>query len=118
MFNIAGKNSAIVEYDPRKIRDVEFDLSIVESTSTPAYRAISNDMLMQLWQAQAISVEQLLEHGDFPFADELLQSIKSQREQLEQGQMPDGLSPELAQQVLQRANMQAAQKAHQMLMAA
>ena len=118
VFNIAGKNSAIVEYDPRKIRDVEFDLSIVESTSTPAYRAISNDMLMQLWQAQAISVEQLLEHGDFPFADELLQSIKSQREQLEQGQMPDGLSPELAQQVLQRANMQAAQKAHQMLMAA
>ena len=108
VFNIAGKNSAIVEYD----------LSIVESTSTPAYRAISNDMLMQLWQAQAISVEQLLEHGDFPFADELLQSIKSQREQLEQGQMPDGLSPELAQQVLQRANMQAAQKAHQMLMAA
>ena len=66
-------------YDPRKIRDVEFDLSIVESTATPAYRALTNDMLMQLWQAKAISVEQLLEHGDFPFADELLQSIKSQR---------------------------------------
>ena len=29
---------------------------------------------MQLYQSQAISVEQLLEHGDFPFADELLQS--------------------------------------------
>jgi hypothetical protein len=47
-----------------------------------------------------------------------LQSIKSQREQLEQGQMPEGISPELAQQVQQGANMQAAQKAHQMLMAA
>lgn len=118
VFNIAGKNSAIVEYDPRKIRDVEFDLSIVESTSTPAYRAIANDILMKLFEVQAISVEQLLEHGDFPFADKLLQSIKSQREQLEKGQMPDGLSPELAQQVQQGANMQAAQKAHQMLMAA
>ena len=115
---ISGKNSAIVEYDPRKIRDVEFDLSIVESTSTPAYRAIANDILMKLFEVQAISVEQLLEHGDFPFADKLLQSIKSQREQLEKGQMPDGLSPELAQQVQQGANMQAAQKAHQMLMAA
>lgn len=117
VFNIAGKNSAIVEYDPRKIRDVEFDLSIVESTSTPAYRAIVNDMLMELWKAQAISVEQLLEHGDFPFADGLLQSIKSQREQLEQGQMPEGLSPELAQQAQQGANMQAAQQAQRMLAA-
>lgn len=118
VFNIAGKNSAIVEYDPRKIRDVEFDLSIVESTATPAYRAMANDMLMQLWQAQAISVEQLLEHGDFPFADDLLQSIKSQREQLEQGRMPDGLSPELAQQAQQGANMEAVQQAENMLRAA
>lgn len=115
VFNIAGKNSAIVEYDPKKIRDVEFDISIVESTATPAYRAMANDMLMQLWQSQAISVEQLLEHGDFPFADELLQSIKSQREQLKQGQMPDGLSPELAQQAQQGANMEAVQQAQQML---
>lgn len=115
VFNIAGKNSAIVEYDPRKIRDVEFDLSIVESTTTPAYRALANDILMQLWQAQAISVEQLLEHGDFPFADELLQSIKSQREQLEQGQVPEGLSPEFAQQARQNADMQAARRAEQMM---
>lgn len=115
VFNIVGKNSTIVEYDPRKIRDVEFDLSIVESTATPAYRALTNDMLMQLWQAKAISVEQLLEHGEFPFADELLQSIKSQREQLEQGQVPDGMSPELAQQVQQGANMQAVNQAQQMM---
>ena len=117
VFNISGKGASIVEYDPKKIRDVEFDLSIVESTSTPQYRAIANDMLMQLWQAKAISVEQLLEHGDFPFADNLLQSIKSQREQLEQGQVPDGLSPELMQQAQQGANMHAIQQAQQMLAA-
>ena len=116
VFNIAGRNATIVEYDPKKIRDVEFDLSIVESTATPAYRAIQNDMLMELWKANAISVEQLLEHGDFPFADELLQSIKSQREQLEQGQVPDGLSPELARQVQQNANANATRQAQRMLM--
>lgn len=115
VFNIAGRNSALVEYDPVKIRDVEFDLSIVESTNTPAYRAIANDMLMELWKSQAISVEQLLAHGDFPFADELLQSIKSQREQLEQGVQPEGLSPELMKQVQQGANMDAVQQAQQML---
>ena len=110
VFNIAGRSGAQIEYDPKKIRDVEFDLSITESTTTPAYRHLANDMLMQLWQAQAISVEQLLEHGDFPFADELLQSIKSQKEQLEQGKMPDGLSPELMAQAQQGANMQAVNK--------
>lgn len=115
VFNIAGKSGAQIEYDPKKIRDVEFDLSITESTSTPAYRHLANDMLMQLWQAQAISVEQLLEHGDFPFADELLQSIKSQKEQLAQGKIPDGLSPQLMQQVQQEAQQQSNPKAQQML---
>ncbi len=117
VFNIVGKNSTIVEYDPKKIRDVEFDLSIVESTATPAYRALSNDILMKLFEMKAISVEQLLENGEFPFADNLLQSIKSQREQLEQGQMPDGISPELIQQAQQGANMAAVAQAQQMLAA-
>lgn len=112
VFNIAGKSGAQIEYDPKKIRDVEFDLSITESTSTPAYRHLANDMLMQLYQSQAISVEQLLEHGDFPFADELLQSIKSQKEQLEQGKVPDGLSPQLLQQVEQGVNIDAVNQLH------
>lgn len=112
VFNIAGRSGAQIEYDPKKIRDVEFDLSITESTSTPAYRHLANDMLMQLYQSQAISVEQLLEHGDFPFADELLQSIKSQKEQLAQGRAPDGLSPQLLQQAQQNANMEAVNQLH------
>lgn len=113
VFNIAGKTGAQIEYDPKKIRDVEFDLSITESTTTPAYRQLANDVLMQLWQANAISVEQLLEHGNFPFADELLQSIQSQKEQLQQGQTPQGVSPEIMQQAQQGANMQAVNQLHQ-----
>jgi hypothetical protein len=113
VFNIAGKNGAQIEYDPQKIRDVEFDLSISESTTTPAYRMLANDFLMQLWQAQAISVEQLLEYGNFPFADELLQSLQSQKEQLEQGQAPDGVSPALLKQAQQGANMDAVAQLHQ-----
>ena len=117
VFNIAGKAGAQIEYDPKKIRDVEFDLSITESTSTPAYRQLANDVLMQLWQANAISVEQLLEHGNFPFADELLQSIQSQKEQLQQGQTPQGVSPEIMQQAQQGANMQAVNLLHQAIAA-
>lgn len=99
VFNIAGRAGSEVEYDPQKIRDVEFDLSIVPSTVTPAYRAMANDFLMQLWQRQAISLEQLLQAGNFPFADELLQSLQSQKEQIAAGEMPDGVSPQLAAEV-------------------
>lgn len=113
VFNIAGRVGTQIEYDPRKIRDVEFDLSIVPSTATPAYRAMANDFLMQLWQSQAISLEQLLQAGNFPFADELLQSIQSQKEQLEAGQVPEGVSPQLMAQVQQGANMDAVKQLSQ-----
>lgn len=115
VFNIAGKSGAQIEYDPKKIRDVEFDMSITESTTTPVYRQLANDILLQLWQAKAITVEQLLEHGEFPFADELLQSIKAQKEQLAQGQIPDNLPPQLMQQVQQGVNMQAVNQLHNAL---
>ena len=115
VFNIAGKSGAQIEYDPKKIRDIEFDLSIIESTSTPAYRMMANDFLMEIWRSQQISLQQLLEHGDFPFADELLQSLKSQQEQLENGQTPEGVSPEIMQQAQQGANMEAVNKAYGML---
>jgi hypothetical protein len=72
---------------------------VVESQLTPVYRMMCNDFLMQIWQANQISLEQLLENGSFPFADELLQSIKSQKEQMEQGQPVQPLSPQLQQHV-------------------
>lgn len=115
VFNIAGKSGALIEYEPNKIRDVEFDLSIVESTSTPAYRQMANEFLMQIWQSGQITLQQLLEHGDFPFADELLQSLQSQQEQMQNGQQPQGLSPELQQQVQQGVDMNAVNRAYNML---
>ena len=117
VFNIAGKSGAQVTYDPKKIRDVEFDLSIVESTTTPAYRQMANDFLMEIWRTGQISLTQLLEHGDFPFADELIQSLKSQQQAVENGETPEGLSPQLQQQIQQQAaaNPQAMQMAEKML---
>lgn len=106
-YNIAGRSATQVEYDPDKIRDTEFDLSIVESTSTPVFRQMGNDYLIQFWQSGQINLQQLLEVGDFPFADQLLQSIQSQQEQIQEGQTPQGISPELKQQAQQGTNMDA-----------
>lgn len=114
--NIAGKGSAIV-YDPEKVKDVDYDISIQETQDTPVYRAVANDFLMEIWKAGQISLEQLLEFGNFPFADQLLQSIQSQKEAIQNGQTPEGLSPQLQQQVQQQAaaNPQAVAQAQQAL---
>ena len=81
--NIIGKNSTpnSMFYDPNKVRNAEFDLSITESTSSLAYRMIMNDFLMQLFGQGQITLNELLENGAFPFADKLLQAVKSRQEQ-------------------------------------
>jgi hypothetical protein len=109
---IAGEAGISAMKDPQKIQDIEFDLSIVESTSTPTYRAMTNDLLLEIWRSGQISLQQMLEVGSFPFADALLQSLQSQEQQIEKGQAPQGISPELMQQAQQGANMQAVQQGY------
>ena len=115
-FNIAGEYGRPIE-DPERIRDVEWDISIVESTSTPAYRQTMNDYLLQFWQAGQLTLIQLLEHGDFPFADALIQDLQSQQQQMAQGQVPQGIDPKLLQQSQQGTDMNAVNQAYQMLRA-
>lgn len=116
--NIAGQNYAgIKEYDPEKARDIEFDLSIKESVSTPTHRMLANDMLLQFWQAGAISIEQLLQVGEFPFADQLLQSIGAAKETAQETGAPAQVEIPQAtrQQITGLANQQAVSKAQAML---
>lgn len=81
IIRIVGRNG-YVQWDPETMGGVEFDISISENYDTPVYRALSNELLLQLLNAKQISIEQMLEVGNFPFADQLLQLIQSQKEQL------------------------------------
>lgn len=89
-FKIAGKRSKEVVFDRSTIGETEFDLSITESTMTQEYRQVANQFLMQIWQSGQINLEQLLQTGDFPFADELLQSVQSMKEQMQAQQQVQG----------------------------
>ncbi len=82
---IAGR-SARVFYDPEIMGGVDFDLAITESYDTPVYRALNNELLLQLLNSQQITLEQMLQVGAFPFGDRLLQLILSQRQELERRQ--------------------------------
>lgn len=96
IIRIAGR-SAIVRYDPEIMGGVDFDLSIAEGYDTPVYRAINNEFLMQLMNAKQISLEQMLQAGDFPFADQLLQLIQSAQAQMQQQQDALKQTPEYQQ---------------------
>ncbi len=70
-------------YRAEQVRNIDFKLSISESATSPTYRAISNNLLMQLFQMQAIDVKALLENGNFPNADKILQSVKKREEEMQ-----------------------------------
>lgn len=76
-----GRREGVL-YDPHEVRHAELDLNIVESTSTPVYRVVMDDFLMQIFQTGQIGVEELLENCSFPFADRLLQSIRSRGQEM------------------------------------
>lgn len=100
VYDIVGRTAKGVPVDPKKVLTCEVDISVSPSKKTPVYRAMANDFYMTLFEKEAIDVEQLLESvSDIPYADELLQSIRSQRERVQQGQVPEGVSPELIQKV-------------------
>lgn len=69
-----------------EIRHLEFDLSVIESTDTPAYRAVSDDILMQFFTQGAITLEDLLQFGSFPFADKLLQKVQARNIEMQAAQ--------------------------------
>jgi hypothetical protein len=110
--NVTGKsaNGGYVVYTPEKVRNAEFDLSILESNSTPAYRLIMNEFLMQLFQAGQITLNELLENGAFPFADQLLQAVKARQQEATAPGMAGSDStaalqnPQIQQQLMQQAN--------------
>lgn len=104
-----------VKITPQRVRNVETDIRVIESASSPNVKNYANQFLMQIWAAGQITLEQLLENGSFPFADKLLQSIQSQAQQMQQGQAVQGLDPALMEQVQQGVDMNAVNRAYEML---
>lgn len=90
-------------YDPEKIRDVDFDNTIAKGIDTPSYRVVVDDILWKMLEGRFISAEMFLEHCSYPFADKILQGMKKMREEMAQGQIPEGVPAQLLQQLQQEA---------------
>lgn len=93
-------------YDPEKVQNAEIDLTIAEGYNTPAYQMLANDFLMELFRANAIDVKTMLENSSFPFATKILEAIKRNEQQAQEGKAMSGIPPELLAQVQQATQEQ------------
>lgn len=83
---VSGGSGDASFYDPDKIKDVDFDLSLGESTSSQVYRAMQNEFLFKLFEAGAIDVRTLLQNSTLAYSDALLESIDKREAELKQAQ--------------------------------
>lgn len=97
MYIPTHSSSDLVLFDPDEIKDVEFDINIVESQSSPLFRAAANDMLLQFVQMGAITPKIALQLGSFTFGDKAIQLMdeeqKNTQEQAQQ-QIPQQVQPQ------------------------
>jgi roadblock/LC7 domain-containing protein len=106
-----------VLWNPDEVRNIDFEISIVENTSTPAYRLMVNEVLMQLKrfdQDNLIDLKGLLEVGNFPFSAKLIDYLNKREqereemaqamqagEQMQGAPMHQQIPPELQQEMAQ-----------------
>lgn len=83
---IAGKIDGIFDNANLKLNEVgniEYDLSIKESTETPVHRFAVNDTLQNLLQMGAITPQQFLKYGYFPGTEGLYQEMQARQAEVE-----------------------------------
>ena len=98
---VAGKQGSGVYYDPEAVRDAELNLIITENSSTTASKMAMNEFLMALFSSGKLDLKELLQVGNFPFSDKLMQVIESREAAMAEGEPATGamLPPELQAQV-------------------
>jgi hypothetical protein len=84
------------------VQNVELDLTIAEGYNTPAYQMLANDFLMELFRSRAVDIKTVLENCSFPFARKILEAVKRNEQQLQQGGQMEGIPPEMVQQLQQQ----------------
>ena len=95
---IAGSIDGIFDnpnLDLNEVQDIEYDLTIKESSNTPIARAIVNQDAKEFLMNGLISFEEYLEIADVPYADKILQGRQARQAELDAVQNSGGqMTPE------------------------
>lgn len=98
MYVPVHSSADLVEFDPDELKGVEFDVAIVESQSSPLFRAAANDMLMQFVQLGAITPKVALQLGSFTFGDKAIQLMEEEQKNKQEQQDPAMMQQMMMQQ--------------------
>ena len=71
-------------YDPKAVRDIDFDVKISEAAETPVSRMFTNKQLEEWAAAGWIDLHDVLTYGYYPNLEELKQRIAATKEMVEQ----------------------------------
>ncbi len=101
---IAGKNFSEEAkwYTPEKIRQSDFDITLTEGVDTVAYRMALENTLFEALKGGMIDLKMYLEASSAPYADRLLEMIKSREEE----GMQQGIDPAMIQQAMTEQQQQ------------
>lgn len=83
---IAGKVDSIYglqDLNLNEIQNLDYDLTIKESSNTPIYRAVINQDAKEFLLNGFISFEEYLEIADVPYADKILQDRQARQQEIE-----------------------------------
>lgn len=71
-------------YDPKAVRDIDFDVKVSEAAETPVSRMFTNKQLEEWAAAGWIDLHDVLTYGYYPNLEELKQRIAASKEMVEQ----------------------------------
>jgi len=111
MLAIAGKSytETAILYDPDRVMDMDFDLTIGQTSDSPIYRTIIEDTLTKFVDQNKITLKQWAQQTTLPFASSFLDMLRKDEEeqaklQQQQGMIPQqGVDPNAQQQQQQQA---------------
>ena len=92
VFTITGHRDTVIYYRD-KHGAIGYDISISDSTNTPAYRQLADENLMRFWERGQLPLNILLEFISLPYADALLQRLNSEQEQAQAQAQAQGMLP-------------------------
>lgn len=97
----ASFKTAFAEYDPEKVGDTEFTNIILQNQNADVFRQAIDDTLTRLLEMQQIDIEMFLENTSLPFADKILESIRTRKQDMGGMLPPEAMGDIMQQQAVE-----------------
>jgi hypothetical protein len=98
-----GKRAPLVDYDPERVREIDFDVVLADTADTATFRLQFEESLSQFLEAGYITFPQFLEVSAHPKAQQLQKLIQRTNPLLQGVSALDRADPELAGALLNAA---------------